>query len=237
MPKQLLSISALLFAIFADNSFGQPPAKAEKIRHFSQPVQTDDRELARAFETAPRLTGVDIISGITAIGAIANTAYAAWTIIKGNQASVSANTTYANAVPKGVDPFEMEGFSEMQFKSYRLYGKNVLGSTVYDVTYTLAHRYGGTYDGKGNYLENVTIIPRTIKATFGYSVDMDVKKAKAINRGTKADPLAELTLDLVVKVSTFLHSELVTKSFEFHGDSAEVKELKIPDAGRKVSSR
>lgn len=154
-------------------------------------------------------------------GPIVNLGMVVWDVIKSNKPISSTNNQYANALPSSAkSAMDLVGFSDLQSKSYRIYGTNPYGATVYDVTYTLVHRYGGKYKGTGQYLENVTIIPSHVQVLWGYTFNMDVKASNPVNRGTENEPIAELTLEMKYSVSTLIKSVEEHKLFTFRGDSA-----------------
>jgi hypothetical protein len=101
----------------------------------------------------------------------------------------------------------------------------MMGATVYDVTFTVVHRYGGSFKGKGKYLENVSVIPSNVSVLWGYTMNIDVAKANAVNVGTDEKPVAALTLELVSKVSTMLKADETHTVFQFRGDSAGFEKL------------
>ena len=115
----------------------------------------------------------------------------AWKLVEANRPLPGACGFYANALPKGMTSSdEMTGFSGFQYRSYRRFAKNLYGLTVYDISYTLLHRYGGTYHGKGHYLDSVTILPHRLEVAWGYKVSLSVKGLSPANVGTREDPVA-----------------------------------------------
>ena len=160
------------------------------------------------------------------IGEIINIAEKIWKIIEKNKPVVNVKYSYANAVPKGIKSTEeLENFSSVQHRSFRMYGKNGFGSTVYDLTYTLVHRYGGTYDGRGQYLDAVTVLPAKLNVLWGYTVDFVVDRVSTVNLGSKEAPVASILMGLSFNVSTVLKTSQFRNLFEFRGDSKDVRSL------------
>jgi hypothetical protein len=163
---------------------------------------------------------------IVIIDQIINLGQKIWAIIEKNHPVVNINYQYANALPAGVkSSSELEGFSDLVFRSYRMYGKNLFGVTVYDVTYTLVHRYGGSYLGKGRYLENVTVLPHNVEVAWGYKVSLDVNNVSVLNVGTKDKPVGAVTMGLEFNVHTAVKSADFKSVFGFRGDSANVQTI------------
>ena len=148
-----------------------------------------------------------------------------WKIVVDNKPVVNIRYTYANALPKGVESSEdLDGFSDLQYRSLRLYGKNSYGLKVYDLTYTLVHRYGGSYRGRGSYLENIAIIPQRVEVLWGYKLNLEAKRVTAVNVGTRENPIAGLAMEMGMRVSTPIKDISLTRLYEFRGDSAQVRD-------------
>jgi hypothetical protein len=101
------------------------------------------------------------------------------------------------------------------------------GVTVYDVTYTLVHRFGGQYEGRGAYLESVTVLPQHVEVMWGYKLDFFVEKVSAVNIGTRENPVASLALETTLNVSTVLQEMRLKNLHEFRGDSAVVNSTEV----------
>lgn len=154
---------------------------------------------------------------------IVNLAKKVWSLVEANKPVADIRFSYANALPQGLKSGEeLQGFSDLQFRSMRYHGVNGFGMNVFDVTYTLIHRYGGNYDGVGKYLENVTVLPQKVSVLWGYNVSMAVEKISTVNVGTKASPIASLLMGVNSKVSTVLKTSEKHEVFSFRGDSAKV---------------
>lgn len=149
-----------------------------------------------------------------------------WALVEANKPAVNVSYMYANALPQGVRNSEdLESFSELQSRSFRTYAKNLYGVTVYDLTYSIIHRYGGSYQGRGKYLENVAVIPSNLDVVWGYTVDYKVDKVSVVNSGTKESPVASILLETNFKVSTIMQSSETHSVYDFRGDRAEVKRV------------
>lgn len=158
------------------------------------------------------------------IDAIMNLGKKAWEIIKANEPVANINFTFANALPQGIaNASELTGFSDIQSRSIRLWGTNLYGITVYDVTLTAIHQFGGSFDGKGRYLSTVSVIPSQVNVLWGYTVDYKVENVSTTNAGTKSNPVASMALHAKFKVSTILKKTELNTVYQFRGDSAEVK--------------
>ena len=163
---------------------------------------------------------------IVLIDQIINLGQKIWGIIEKNKPVVNIKYTFANAVPLGVKSTEeLDRFSSVQAKSYRMHGTNLYGATVYDVTYTLVHRYGGQYKGKGQYLDAVTVYPHKMDVLWGYTVNFNVDRIATTNVGSAEAPVASILMDLNFTVSTVFKSSQFRQIFEYRGDSATVRAI------------
>ncbi len=150
-----------------------------------------------------------------------------WKFISDNKPVINIKRNYANALPKGVRSSEdLDGWSALQYRSYRIYGKNPFGGICYDSTYTLIHRFQGNYDGKGQYLENATILPQKVEALWGYTVEVGVDNVGAVNVGTKADPVGSLIMEMSFKVGTVVKAQEFRSVYEFRGDRSGVSTIR-----------
>jgi hypothetical protein len=158
------------------------------------------------------------------VDAIVNMAQKAWDIIKANAPVANVKFQFANALPKGLnDSSALTGFSNLNSKSVRIWGTNMWGATVYDVTLTAVHQYGGQYNGKGQYLETVSVIPSNLSVLWGYTVNYSVENITTTNGGTAENPVAKMALHAKFKVETVMQKNETNTVYQFSGDSADVK--------------
>ena len=138
--------------------------------------------------------------------------------IEKNRAVSNFNTLYANALPKGAgSAFEMEKWSAPSVKSYSVVYKNFYKMNVIDLTYSVSFVPGGQYNGKGRYLDRVTILPTKVSVAWGFKLDAQVQVPSITNAGTTAAPIAAAQVELSYKI-TGLNSITKTESFYVRGD-------------------
>jgi len=167
-----------------------------------------------------------VVEEVVAIEKIVNLAQKIWKIIEDNKPVVDVKYMYANAVPKGVPSTEeLEGFSPIQYRSFRHYGKNGFGATVYDLTYTILHRYNGSYRGKGRYLDAVTVLPHKVEVLWGYKMNYSVDRVSTVNVGDSEKPVASILMELGFKVATVIKESQFRQVYEFRGDSPNVRSI------------
>jgi hypothetical protein len=150
-----------------------------------------------------------------------------WKFVSDNKPVINIKRNYANALPKGVRSSEdLDAWSALQYRSYRMFGKNAFGAKVYDTTYTLIHRFQGNYDGQGNYIENATVLPHKVEALWGYTVEMGVENVGAVNVGSKTAPIGGLTMEMSFKVGTIVKASEFRAVYEFRGDRSDVTTIR-----------
>lgn len=194
----------------------------DDITMFVEPVATP-ASVIEAVENARLDQGVR--EGREAIDweAITNVGKQVWKVIQDNAPVANIQHDYATALPRGITSAgELDDFSDLTFKSWRLHGKNAFGTTVYDLTYTLVHQYGGSYQGKGKYLATVSVLPSNVEVLWGYTVNMKVATISTVNVGTATDPVGSAALEMSFNVKTVLKNTTTTTLFQFRGDRAEV---------------
>jgi hypothetical protein len=174
--------------------------------------------------TFPDATPFEEVAMNVDVDAIVNMAQKAWDIIKANAPVANVKFQFANALPKGLnDSSALTGFSNLNSKSVRIWGTNMWGATVYDVTLTAVHQYGGQFNGKGQYLETVSVIPSNLSVLWGYTVNYSVENITTTNGGTAENPVAKMALHAKFKVETVMQKNETNTVYQFSGDSADVK--------------
>ncbi len=125
-----------------------------------------------------------------------------WQIVKDGAPVVNFKSESASVIPQGaLCPFYMSSWSLPLVKTFELNYKNKFGMEMIYFTYKVIYSYGGSYQGKGAYLANVSIHPKDIRLKWGQSFDASVKIASALNIGTQENPIAglEISLDWVIQ--------------------------------------
>ncbi|MBO4555931.1 MAG: hypothetical protein J5706_04160, partial [Elusimicrobiales bacterium] len=142
-------------------------------------------------------------------------------IIAKNQPVVNINVNYANAVPYGVSHWtQLQNWKTPAVKRYQITYKNGLGGEVVNIVYQLHYTYGGTLNGKGQFLTGVTIEPISVNTAWGYNVDMtaEVPDSTIANVGTSEDPIASMQVQLKYKIHTIMSDVQEKVIFYVRGD-------------------
>lgn len=136
-----------------------------------------------------------------------------------SRAVADVQTMYGNALPTGItDPFQLQKWaSPPMSRSYNVEIFNRLKQRVLQLTYTLQYTYGGSLDGKGAYLDRVTIVPSKVSVAWGFVFNASVQIGSVYNTGTVEDPIAVLPIDLHYRL-VGLNTIERTESFHVTGD-------------------
>ena len=118
---------------------------------------------------------------------------------------------------KALSAEELESWSLPTSKSFRVSYKNGYGKEVIAFTYIVTMNYGGSFEGHGKYLSQVHVKTKDIKVAWGYKFDATSSFAKAINHGTKEDPIMGLTFDITFKCNNVLKVLESTRTFHVTG--------------------
>jgi hypothetical protein len=120
-------------------------------------------------------------------------------LIEKGKVSVSVVRQTLSVVPQGVTLWtDLENWSPVpQQKVFRVDIRNAFCSVVANARLKVSFLYGGSHEGKGKFLSNVTMIPTSIYAGYwGTGFDLYTEFRDPVNIGTKANPVAALGFDV-----------------------------------------
>lgn len=142
-----------------------------------------------------------------------------WVIIDANKPVVDVHTDTANALPKGAQSWQdLANWQAPVSKLFHVTYRNLFRMKVVDFSYRVLYTYGGTANGKGQYLTNVTIVPAELNVAWGYYFSAQALVPNVTNAGSSEDPIAAAELMLRYTVKTTLKHSEVTSSFYVRGD-------------------
>ena len=128
-----------------------------------------------------------------------------WKIVDDGKPVVNAQEMRASAVPQGITSWQqLQGWNAPISRTYRLQYTNLYGITVVDYSFKVTYTYGGNFNGKGNYLTNVSVAPAALNVLWGYTAESSAYVPSVINLGTSADPVAGMELQVKWHVKTLL---------------------------------
>jgi hypothetical protein len=144
-----------------------------------------------------------------------------WDIIVANKPVLETQTPIVHAIPKGLHCWtDLENWKAPIARSYEVVYQNKFGMEVVKFRFRLQFSYGGSHKGRGRYLANVTVLPAEVNVSWGYKFNAKLDVAQALNMGTKADPIAELEMNLHWNVSTWIKESENSVHFSVDGNGA-----------------
>ncbi|MCJ8278181.1 MAG: hypothetical protein MJK18_15175, partial [Bdellovibrionales bacterium] len=129
-----------------------------------------------------------------------------WQIVKDGEPELNFQSQSATAFPAQAQClFNLTSWSIPQSRTYRVSYKNGIGSEVISMTYKLIYTFGGQFDGRGNYLANVSIHPAQIYVGWGFKFDAQVHIQDILNIGSAESPEAGMQVALEWSVGNVLN--------------------------------
>ncbi len=206
-----------------------------EVREVETPAATLAASQAPAFQKALPIhaanfnfSPMDAINAITELGGAATgveqwitLGLKVWDIIVKNKPVATVSSQRLSVLPAAqTDWSQIENWQGPVAKTYELTAKNGFGGTMVKHVYTIAYNYGGTYNGKGQYLANATIIPSNISVSWGYSLNSKVEVGQTVNTSTKDNPIPGVELQLHWSIDTMLKHGEGVESFFIKGDGS-----------------
>jgi hypothetical protein len=155
-----------------------------------------------------------------AIDKVINIGKKLWAIVDANRPVVELQTNTANALPLGVASWDaLEGWEAPTSKLFTHTYRNLWRIKVVQFSYRVIYTWGGSLDGKGRYLANVTVIPADVDVISGYKLNAQASVPSVLNASrVKGEPLAAAELLVTWKVETALKHSRRSRSFYVRGD-------------------
>jgi hypothetical protein len=130
-----------------------------------------------------------------------------YTLVQKGKPTIAVDYAPIQVVPKDpktssyVDSFDLTNTSDPVKKRFVASVKNFLNSEVVRFEYMVVFSYGGSWNGKGKYIQNAMIIPVGVTVGYGYDFTATMKLQGITNKGTAADPIATalLTMNYTIK--------------------------------------
>lgn len=141
-----------------------------------------------------------------------------------NKGRPVVNTSYApiavlprDASRNVVDILDTEGWRTPISKVVNVSFKNIYGFAIATFEYRVMFAYGGTYNGKGAYINAAQIVPSQAWAFFGVTLDASMRLSGLTNHGTRENPVAGAMMQVSYKVETIMSSIQNNDSYHITG--------------------
>ncbi|CAF2634530.1 unnamed protein product [Rotaria sp. Silwood2] len=148
-----------------------------------------------------------------------NKAKSVWAIISKNAATADIHTIHGNVLPANINnPLELQSWSPSPVsRSCSLTIHNRLGLRVLQFDYDLEFLYGGSLNGRGAYLDGITVVPSRTSVAWCYVFNAKVEITSVRNVGTSDNPVAAAHVELKYQLKGLSRVEGTT-SFDVKGD-------------------
>ena len=90
--------------------------------------------------------------------------------------------------------------------------------TVVRFDYRVIYTAGGSYQGAGQYLANVTVFPAKVQVMWLFTFDAEVEVGQLINLGSRTDPEAGMEIAVRWKVKNPIISNQNTENYFVRGN-------------------
>lgn len=141
-----------------------------------------------------------------------------WAIVEAGKPVVNLTIDKAHALPSGIGCWtDLEGWKSPKTKVYQVTYKNGYGVSVIDFSFRVSFIYGGSYNGKGQYITMATIQPANISVSWGYNFDAVATVPAVFNQGTKTSPVGAMQLVMNWRVQSPLKSMQHGETFFING--------------------
>ena len=144
---------------------------------------------------------------------------AAWQIIEDNAPVVNYTSDFTGAVPQGItDWTKMEGWKDYKSPEYDIKFVNFLNMRLTEFKWVWSFKYGGSYNGTGNYITTAGAAVNNVYAYLTEHVDVDATAFSPVNYGTVANPIGGV--DLQIKMTSYgkFKKTIVGCHITIHGD-------------------
>lgn len=150
---------------------------------------------------------------------IVNVGYFIWQIIQSSKPNMRLSTYRAHGLPKGVSCWtELEEWKLPKSKVFTVEQKSIAGKAISKFTFRISFVYGGTYNGKGKYLANVTVSPVDLQVAWGTDFGSEVHIPSVFNMGTKENPLAAMQIFVYWNVGSAVKMQQKSQLFHITGN-------------------
>jgi hypothetical protein len=142
-----------------------------------------------------------------------------WDIVIANRPVVDLKNDVASAVPQGISGWQALGeWQTPHSKVFTLRYKNFYGMEVVHFEYRLSYTPGGSYNGVGRYLANVSIVPSDVTVAWGYKFAALSTIANTLNVGTQTAPVGGMELNVGWSIDTPIKHIQSSGSYFVQGD-------------------
>ena len=158
-------------------------------------------------------------TGIVSLDQIVNLGNFVWQIVQASRPSMRLSTYRAHGLPRGVTCWtDLEEWKLPKSKVFTVEQKSVAGKVLSKFTFRISFVYGGTYNGAGKYLANVTVSPVDLQVAWGSEFGSEVQIPAVFNIGTKANPIAAMQIFVYWNLGSAVKMQQKSQMFTVTGN-------------------
>ncbi len=160
-----------------------------------------------------------LMSKLPPAGDLSSIGQVLWPLIQENEITFDPAKHFIHALPLGVaSPSSLSGWKAGRASPVKILFENPLKEDVIVLDLILTFDYAGKYQGKGNYLANVRLLPANVSVMSLYRLTCIVDVAAPVNRGSAQNPLWAVRLFALLKGRDALLGGQDIQSFTFDVD-------------------
>jgi hypothetical protein len=141
-----------------------------------------------------------------------------WDFMVTNKPTAEYKSLRASVLPGGATTWnQLKGWSKPVAKVYRVQFKNTFGKDAGGFDYRLVFIYGGSYQGKGKYIGQISFAPLNVKLKTDRALNVKAELLDALNFGTEEDPIAGAQLLITWHSQTTLRYTMNSIEYFLYG--------------------
>lgn len=118
---------------------------------------------------------------------------------------------------EAIAAIELSGWKAPTSKKYKIAAKNYFGVSPVVFEFMVIFSYGGSLNGKGEYITGAQIKPTRVSVKWGYSFNASFRVQTIVNEGSYSSPIAGVVLVMDSKIKTVLQEEQLSQTFYING--------------------
>lgn len=148
-----------------------------------------------------------------------------WDFIINNKPNAEYDVFKASVVPSGITSWgQLQKWSKPVSKIYRVEFTNMFGQPAGGFDYRLTYFHSGSYQGKGKFLGQISVVPTNVHLNTDRSLKMKVELASVINFGSEEDPVAGAQIIINWSSPTTTRYEMYSAEYLIYG-TGEITDL------------
>ncbi|MBU6154445.1 MAG: hypothetical protein KGP28_09110 [Bdellovibrionales bacterium] len=148
-----------------------------------------------------------------------------WDFVVSNKPNATYQSLKAAVVPSGITSWtQLRGWSKPVSKVYRVEFTNMFGQVAGSFDYRINFVYGGSYQGKGKYIGQISFVPAGVKLSTDRTLDVKAELLDPLNFGTEEDPIAGVELQISWSTPTTTRYQLNSVEFFLYG-TGEIQDM------------